>query len=64
VLSFVNGTGRPPKVKRLRLVEGQLLEATVDVSGKGPRRVRFFDVRVTLPDGRAFQLPEGLRVEP
>lgn len=60
VLSFVNGEGRPPKVKSLQLVDEGLLLATVDVSGGGPRRPRTFDARLDLPDGRVLLLRDAL----
>jgi hypothetical protein len=63
-LSLADGQGRPPRVRSLRLVDDQTLEAVVDVSRKGPKRARFWDVVVTLPDGREARLREALRVDP
>jgi hypothetical protein len=64
VLTFENGQGRSPRVRALWLEGEDRLRAEVDVSGKGPRRARLFDVRVTLPDGRTVRLHEGLRIDP
>jgi hypothetical protein len=65
VLSFVNGKGRRPKVKSVRLVDDGLLVATIEVPRHKRRsRTAVFDVRVTLPDGREVFKFEALRVEP
>jgi hypothetical protein len=65
VLSFVNGKGRRPKVKSVRLVDDGLLVTTIEVPrSKRRARTMVFDIRVTLPDGREVFLFDALRIEP
>lgn len=63
-VSFLNGEGRAPRVVALRLLDPATLEVTIDVSRKGPRRSRFWDVLVRLPDGSEAALAAALRVDP
>ena len=63
-LSFHKGQGRAPRVRSLRFLDGQTLEADVEVSRKGPKRSRFWDVVVILSDGTQGRLRDGLRVDP
>jgi hypothetical protein len=63
-LSFESGRGPSPRVVSLRLVSATMLEARIDVSSKGPKRDRFWDVVLTAPDGVQASLPSALRVTP
>jgi hypothetical protein len=63
-LSFHNGQGPPPRVRSLRFLDGQTLEADVEVSRRGPKRSRFWDVVVILSDGTEARLRDGLQVDP
>jgi len=63
-LSFQNGAGKAPRVQALELVDDGLLVATVEVYANGPRRSRYFDVLIELPDGTRAWLAEGLRIDP
>ena len=61
-LRFEDGQGRAPRVRSLRFLDGWTLEADVEVSGKGPKRSRFWDVVVILPDETQARLRDpGLR---
>jgi len=64
VLHFENGKGRSPRVASLQLVDATTLEAWIDVSRKGPKRDRFWDVVLTRPDGAQARLTRALRVAP
>jgi hypothetical protein len=63
VLGFENGSGRSPEVLSLVIVDGSTLRGDIEVYSSGPKRARFFDVVVTLPDGREARLADGLRVD-
>jgi hypothetical protein len=63
-LRFHNGQGPAPRVRSLRLLNGQTLEADVEVSRRGPKRSRFWDVVVTLSDETEALLRDGLQVDP
>ncbi len=62
-LSFQNGQGPAPRVRALELFDERTLEARVEVTRKGPRKSRYWDVVVTLPDGTQARLPDGLRID-
>ena len=62
-LSLENGRGPAPRVRSLVLVDDQTLAADVEVSRKGPKRSRFWDVVVTLPDRTQARLYDGLQVD-
>lgn len=64
VLSFENGKGRSPRVESLVLVDATTLEARIEVSRKGPKRERVWDVVLTARDGVQASLPRALRVNP
>lgn len=63
VLSFQNGRGPAPRVRALELFDQGMLEVRLEVSRNGPRKARFWDVVVTLPDGPQARLPAGLRID-
>ena len=63
VLTFENGEGRAPRVMSMLWVDAHTLEASIEVSRKGPKRPRSFDARLTLPDGSSTTLPDALRIE-
>jgi hypothetical protein len=63
-LHFENGKGRAPRVRSLVLVDEQTLAADVEVSRKGPKRSRFWDVVVTHPNQTQARLNGGLRIDP
>jgi hypothetical protein len=64
VLDFENGKGQRPRVASLELVDATTLEARIDVSRKGPKRDRLWDVVLTGPDGVRASLSRALRVTP
>ena len=63
-LRFENGSGTAPRVRSLLLLDSQTLAARIEVRAKRPARTRFWDVVVSLPDGRSARLVQGLRVDP
>lgn len=63
-LRFENGKGRAPHVRSLLVRDGQTLEADVEVSSAGPKRPRFWDVVVNLPDQPEARLLQGVRIDP
>jgi hypothetical protein len=63
-LRFENGTGLAPRVRSLLLIDSRTLVARVEVPRQGPRRSRFWDVVVSLPDGTEARLRGALRVDP
>jgi hypothetical protein len=63
-LRFENGKGRAPRVRDLLVVDGQTLLADVEVSHSGPKRSRFWDLVVNLPDQPEARLVQGVRIDP
>lgn len=63
-LRFENGAGPAPRIHWLQLVDSHTLLARTLVRAQGPKRARFWDVVVRLPDGRSARLVEALRVDP
>jgi len=63
-LHFENGGGKTPRVRSVSLIDSRTLQARIDVRAQRPARTRFWDVVVSLPDGRSARLVGGLRVDP
>ena len=63
-LRFENGKGRAPRVRSLRLLDSQTLEADVEIAWKRRKRSQFWDVVVILSDKTQARLRDGLQVDP
>jgi hypothetical protein len=63
-LRFENGVGPAPRVRSLLLLDTRTLLARVEVRRQGPKRSRFWDAVVALPDGNEARLLGALRVDP
>jgi hypothetical protein len=61
---FENGKGPAPLVRSLSLLDSRTLVARVQVRRQGPKRSRFWDVVVSLPNGSEARLRDALRVDP
>jgi len=64
-VTFENGTGGPPPdVSNVVVVDTEVIAATVTTKSGGPKRDRFWDVRVSNPDGASSRLVGGLTITP
>lgn len=57
-----NGSGPSPAVTNVIVVDASTITATITAGSGGPRRNRFWDVRVTNPDNTTGVLIDGLTV--
>ena len=64
ILHFEGAAGEPPNVRKLTIVSSDHLRARIYVYRNRSVQPLFFDVVVTLPDGRRARLPGALRVNP
>jgi hypothetical protein len=63
-LSFQDGDGPAPRVRNVTRDSSTQLTAIVEIRAGGPRRDRWWDVRVTNPDGSANVGVDLLRITP
>ncbi|MBN2513005.1 MAG: tandem-95 repeat protein, partial [Sedimentisphaerales bacterium] len=65
ILSFENGDGPAPEASSITISpDGTTITASVYAKAGGPSKPRYWDVRVTNPDGTTFVLPDGFTVLP
>lgn len=63
-VTFENGIGPAPRASNVVAVDAHTITATVTTKSGGPPRNRYWDVRVTNPDGASGVLPGGLKITP
>ncbi len=63
-VTFESGAGPTPRVSNVVVVDASTITATVTAKAGGPPRDRFWDVRVTNPDGSSGVLAGGFTVTP
>ena len=64
-LTFEGGLGPAPTASDLVVgIDGKTITATLSVKDGGPPITRYWDVRVTNPDGSSAVLEDGLTVVP
>lgn len=64
VVSLEGGSGPTPEVLDVVVVDSSTIAATIQTKKAGPPRDRFWDVRVTNPDGGTGVLARGFMVSP
>ena len=63
-LSFEGGEGPSPIMSNITVADSTTMTATVRIKAGGPPKLRYWDVRVTNPDGSTDVLAEGVMVLP